>query len=68
MKVLGYDAYCTQEEGITYVTTDEIFEKSDIISMHCPLTEETRHMINAESIDRMKKDLQVLKRNVRDGE
>lgn len=54
MNVIAYDAYPTQE-NIDYVSLDELYERSDIISLHCPLTKETRHMIDAEAIARMKK-------------
>lgn len=53
MKVIAYDAY--PSEGIDYVSLEELYERSDIISLHCPLTEETYHMINKESIEKMKK-------------
>ena len=42
-------------EGVVPATVDEVLEKSDVISLHCPLTEETRHLINAESLARMKR-------------
>lgn len=38
-----------------YLSADDLFQTSDYISLHCPLTEETREMINAQSISRMKK-------------
>ena len=53
MKVIAYDAY--PSEGIEYVSLDELYERSDIISLHCPLTEETYHMINKQSMDKMSK-------------
>ena len=46
--------------GLNYVELPELFEKSDIISLHCPLTEETRHIINAESIAMMKKGVTII--------
>lgn len=54
MKVLGYDMYPDPKSGIEYVGLDEIFEKSDLISLHCPLTEESKYIINKESIAKMK--------------
>ena len=54
MKVLGYDMYPAKDSDIEYVTLDELLEQSDLISLHCPLTEETHHLINRESISRMK--------------
>jgi D-lactate dehydrogenase len=58
MNVICYDAY--QSPDLTYVSLDEIFEKSDIISLHCPLTDETRHIINEESIQKMKKGVSII--------
>ncbi len=55
MKVLGYDMYPSDAEGIEYVSLDRLLAESDIISLHCPLTDGTRHMIGAESIRKMKK-------------
>ena len=60
MKVIAYDAFPAKDSGIDYVSLDELFEKSDIISLHCPLTDETRHMIDAEAIGRMKKGVVIL--------
>ena len=47
MNVLGYDKFPIKDSDINYVSLDEIWEKSDIISLHCPLTDETTHMVNA---------------------
>ncbi len=60
MKVLAYDKYPAQDAGFSYVTLDELFAESDIISLHCPLTDETRHLIGAESIKKMKKGVVLL--------
>ena len=60
MNVIAYDAYPAADSGINYVTLDELFEKSDIISLHCPLTDETRHMIGTDSIAKMKKGVVIL--------
>ena len=46
--------------GINYVSLDELFEKSEIISLHCPLTDATRHLVNAESIAKMKKGIVIV--------
>jgi D-3-phosphoglycerate dehydrogenase len=40
--------------GVTYVPMDELLERSDIVSVHLPLTEQTRHLIDAPAIERMK--------------
>ena len=60
MKVLAYDKFPADIPNVTYVTLDELFEKSDIISLHCPLTEESRHMINKDSIAKMKKGVAII--------
>lgn len=60
MNVIAYDAYPAADSGIDYVTLDELFERSDIISLHCPLTDETHHMVNAEAIEKMKKGVVIL--------
>lgn len=57
MKVLAYDKYPSLEltnKNVRYVELDELFENSDIISLHCPLTEETHYLINQESIKKCK--------------
>lgn len=59
MNVLAYDPYPTAE-GVKYVELDEIFEKSDIISLHCPLTKTTKHIIDAKAIDAMKKGVVLI--------
>lgn len=41
-------------EGVTSATTDEIFEQCDYISLHCPLTEETKHLIGERTLKKMK--------------
>ena len=54
MKVLAYDLYPNENLDALYVSLDELFEKSDVISLHCPLTKETKHLINSDSINKMK--------------
>ncbi|WP_071135278.1 2-hydroxyacid dehydrogenase [Millionella massiliensis] len=58
MEVLGYDLYpdeaFAREVGMRYVTLDELYAQSDIISLHCPLTEQTRYLIDSSAIERMK--------------
>ena len=60
MNILAYDKFPAKDSGLHYVELPELFEKSDIISLHCPLTEETRHIIDAESIARMKKGVTII--------
>lgn len=57
MKVLAYDKYPApdfERENVKYVTLDELFENSDIISLHCPLTEESYHIIDQKAIAKCK--------------
>lgn len=55
MKVIGYDAYPNDAlDFLEYVSLEELLEKSDLISLHCPLTDETHHMINKDTISKMK--------------
>lgn len=60
MQVIAYDKFPAADSGISYVSLDELFAQSDIISLHCPLTEETKHMINGETIERMKKGVVII--------
>lgn len=59
MKVLAYDIEpdraWAEEKGIEYVDLNTLYEKSNIISLHVPLLPETYHMINADTLGRMKK-------------
>lgn len=57
MNVIAYDAFPDTKSDIKYVTLDEIWEKSDVISLHCPLFPETKHMVNKDSIAKMKDDV-----------
>lgn len=62
-KALAYDVQPDDELeriGIKYVDLPELFSASDIISLHCPLTPETHHMINADSIDKMKPGVMLI--------
>ena len=60
MKVLAYDKFPAADSGLSYVSLDEIWDQSDIISLHCPLTDETRHIVNENSIEKMKKGVVIL--------
>lgn len=55
MKVLAYDKFPAQGVGFDYVSLGELFSRSDVISFHCPLTEDTFHLVNETSIAQMKK-------------
>ena len=60
MNVIAYDKFPAADSGIEYVSLDELWQRSDIISFHCPLTDENRHMVNADSISRMKKGVVLI--------
>lgn len=64
MRVLAYDKYPAQEitdnENIRYTTLSELFKESDIISLHCPLTEETRYIINEKALSECKKGVVII--------
>ena len=60
MRVLAYDKYPADIPGTEYTDLDRLFAESDIISLHCPLTEETEHLINRTSIDKMKKGVVIV--------
>ena len=55
MNVIAYDLYPNKGlDFLTYVSLDELLADSDLISLHCPLTEQTHHIIRQETIDKMK--------------
>ena len=64
MNILAYDVYpderFAKETGFAYVSLEELYRQSDIISLHCPLTEQTRNMINEESIVLMKEQVMLI--------
>ncbi|MBR5222525.1 MAG: 2-hydroxyacid dehydrogenase [Clostridia bacterium] len=64
MKVLAYDKFPAEGldngDTVRYVSTEELFAKSDIISLHCPLTEETYHIINEQSLSACKRGVVLI--------
>ena len=54
MRVLAYDKFPNPDSGLDYVELPELLRQADVISLHCPLTDETRHMIGAAAIVQMK--------------
>ena len=64
MNVLAYDKFPSPDldngDTIKYTTLDELFSKSDIISLHCPLTEDTYHIIDEHAIEKCKKGVVIL--------
>lgn len=64
MEVVAYDIHPDDRyalaEGIEYVTLDELYRRADIISLHCPLTDTNRHMIDGKAIERMKPGVMLI--------
>ena len=60
MNVIAYDKFPAADSGIEYVSLDELWARSDIISLHCPLTDENRHMIDSSTIEKMKKGVVLI--------
>lgn len=62
-RVIAYDVVSSPEmvdAGVEYTSLEEVLKLSDIISLHCPLTPETKYMINHESINAMKKGVMLI--------
>lgn len=59
MKVIAYDVYENEslKDFVEYVSLDELLSRSDLISLHCPLMDNTYHMINLETIKKMKNNV-----------
>ena len=64
MKVIAYDKFpasdLENDKDIRYASLDELFKNSDIISLHCPLSEETYHIISEESIEKCKRGVVLI--------
>ncbi len=60
MNVIAYDKFPAKDADFEYVDIKEIWKRSDIISFHCPLTEETYHLVDAKSIKSMKKGVVLI--------
>ncbi|TDQ18474.1 D-lactate dehydrogenase [Algoriphagus boseongensis] len=62
-KILAHDVVENEEMkriGVTYLPLKEVFAQSQIISLHCPLTPETKHLINAETLSFMQKGVALI--------
>jgi D-lactate dehydrogenase len=62
-QLIGYDIRPNPEceaLGMRYVSLDDLFREADIISIHCPLTPDTYHLINSASISKMKRGVTIL--------
>lgn len=60
MRVIAYDKYVTQSDAAELVSLERLYAESDYISLHTPLTDETKGMINAASIAKMKKGVRIV--------
>ena len=64
MNILAYDLYpdhnFAREHQVVYTSLDELYHSSDIISLHCPLTEQTKYLINDYSISKMKAGVMII--------
>lgn len=61
MNIIAYDPYPIKSPtNFKYVDLNTLFKESDIISLHCPLTSDTKHIINDESISQMKKGVMIV--------
>jgi D-3-phosphoglycerate dehydrogenase len=64
MKVIAYDPYLSPERavelGVEKVELDELFARADFITLHTPLTDATRNVIDAKAIGRMKKGVRIV--------
>lgn len=64
MRILAFDVYpdhkFAEQTGIEYVNLDTIYQQSDIVTLHCPLTPENVHMINTDTISRMKDGVMII--------
>jgi D-lactate dehydrogenase len=59
-KILACDPFPNPDLKVPYVTFDSLCEQADIISLHCPLTAETRHIINAQALAKMKSNVMLI--------
>lgn len=62
-RVLAYDPYpneALQKQGVDYVAIEVLFRESDVVSLHCPLTPENHHLINADTLHQMKAGVMLI--------
>jgi D-lactate dehydrogenase len=60
MNILAYDLFPNPNLDINYVPLDDLLKQSDMISIHCPLTDKTKHLINKDSIKKMKDGVYII--------
>jgi len=62
-KIIAFDRYENKDlvsKGVKYMSQDEVFAQADIISLHCPLTPESHHMINTQTLSQMKRGVMLI--------
>lgn len=60
MRVLAYDKFPNESLDVEYCDLDTLYKESEVISLHCPLLKDTHHMINEESINKMKDGVMII--------
>ena len=60
MRVIAYDAFLNPASGLEYVKLETLLAESDVVSLHCPLLSETKHMINAETLAKAKRGFTLI--------
>ncbi len=62
-RVIAYDLHESEalvQSGVTYVPVEDLLAKSDVVSLHCPLLPETHHLINRDTLGRMKEGVMLI--------
>ena len=54
MRIIAYDPYPNPDLPVEYLPLEEVLKQADVVTLHCPLTEETRYLINRDTIAKMK--------------
>lgn len=60
MRVLAYDPMPSKDLAVEYVSLHELLEKSDVVTLHCPLTKDTKYIINEKTLQSMKKGVYII--------
>lgn len=60
MEILAYDPYPNKKLDVEYCSQEHLFKNADIITLHCPLTPETKHIIQEKTIELMKNDVYLI--------
>lgn len=60
MRVIAYDLFPAKDSNIDYVDLETLLQESDVISLHCPLTDQTKHILGKKSFTKMKKGVFII--------